>query len=376
MKNYKGLYHDNNIKAPNFEHGAHFKYSDLVEALKKLQADLSKDGPNLEIYNSLNKDSKTLINESPKKHKKIKLKHIKNKENQRYNEINYTERNNDKEIKIENNDILIQYSKDTDKELFKRKRNHKKIKLPKELCKSLDRNESKLPAINSNLNSISLRKNFHKFDETEKVLIVDKINEKFDEDEKILIADKDNKEFEEKEKNIKNEDNNNIINEIISKKRNKSKFNKKHYESEIFLPKIKYNYYNQITIEKEDKDFNNEKIGNKQQNNDNINSTINSPVKKPSHGMFTNILSTDKNENKEDLFQNSEKKILNYKLKSIFETERKIKHHNNHHFSLISRNKIFNMKHMDTASNELSKQIFNLKKNLLSNNIRNPNISE
>ena len=376
MKNYKGLYHDNNMKAPNYEHGAHFKYSDLVEALKKLQVDLSKDIPNLEINNSPTKDDKTLINESLKKHKKFKLKNIRNNENQRYNEINYTERKSDKGTKKENNDIFIKYSKDSDKELFKRKRNHKKLKLPKELCKSLDRNESKLPAINSNLNSISLRKNFHKFDETEKVLIVDKINEKFDEDEKILIADKDNKEFEEKEKNIKNEDNNNIINEIISKKRNKSKINKKHYESEIFLPKIKYNYYNQITIEKEDKDFNNEKIGNKQQNNDNINSTINSPVKKPSHGMFTNILSTENNANKEDLFQNSEKKILNYKLKSIFETERKIKHHNNHHFSLNSRNKIFNMKHMDTASNEMSKQIFNLKKNLLSNNIRNPKISE
>ena len=34
MKNYKGLYHDNNIKAPNYEYGAHFKYSDLVEAFK------------------------------------------------------------------------------------------------------------------------------------------------------------------------------------------------------------------------------------------------------------------------------------------------------------------------------------------------------
>ena len=375
MKNYKGLYHDNNMKSPNYEHGAHFKYSDLVEALKKLQVDLSKNIPNLEINNSPTKDDKSLINESLKKHKKFKLKNIKNNENERYNEINYTERNYDKETKKENNDIFIKYSKDSDKELFKRKRNHKKLKLPKELCKSLDRNESKLPSINSNLNSISLRKNFHKFHETEKLLIVDKNNEKLDEDEKVLIADKDNKEFEEKDKNYQNEDNNNI-NEIINRKKNKSKTNKKHYESEIFLPKIKYNYYNQITIEKEDKDFNNEKIGNKQQNNDNINSTTNSPVKKPSHGIFTNILSTDKNENKEDLFQNSEKKILNYKLKSIFEIERKIKHHNNHHFSLNSRNKIFHLKHMETTSNELSKQIFNLKKNLLSNNIRNPKISE
>ena len=376
MKNYKGLYHDNNIKAPNFEHGAHFKYSDLVEALKKLQADLSKDGPNLEIYNSLNKDSKTLINESPKKHKKIKLKHIKNKENQRYNEINYTERNNDKEIKIENNDILIQYSKDTDKELFKRKRNHKKIKLPKELCKSLDRNKSKLPTINSNLNSISLRKNFHKIDEKEKVLIVDKINEKFDESEKVLFVDRNNKEFEEKDKNKKNEDNNNIINEITNRKKNKSKTNRKHYESEIFLPKIKYKYYNQMTIEKDEKDLDNEKYGNKELNNDNLNSVIISPVKKHSHGMLTNILSTEKNANKEDLLQNTENKNLNYKLKSIFETERKIKHHNNHHFPLNSRNKIFHMKYTETTSNELSKQIYNLKKNLLNNNIRNSNISE
>lgn len=378
MKNYKGLYHDDNIKAPNYEHGAHFKYSDLVDALKKLQVELSKEIPNLEINNSPKKDDKILINESPKKHKKFKLKNIKNSENQRYNEINYTERN-DKEIKKENNDIFIKYSKDTDKELFKRKRNHKKLKLPKELCKSLDRNKSKLPTINTNLNSISLRKKHHKFDETEKVLILDKNNEKFDESEKVLIVDKDIKEYEEKDKNKKNEDNNNnIIDEITSRRKNKSKTNRKHYESEIFLPKIKYNYYNQITIDKEDKDLDNEKLENKEQNNNNIKTIIISPVKKHSHGMLSNILSTEKNANKEDLFQDSENKNLNYKLKSIFETERKIKHHNhnNHHFHLNSRNKIFHMNHIESTSNELSKQIFNLKKNLLSNNIRNSKIPE
>ena len=187
MKNYKGLYHDDNdIKAPNYEHGAHFKYSDLVEALKKLQVDLSKDKLNLEINNTPNKDDKKLTNESTKKLKKIKLKNINNNENKRYNEINYTERNNDKEIKIENNDIFLKYSKDTEKELFQRKRKHKKIKLPKDFCKSLDRKESKLPTINSNLNSISLRQNFHKFDENEKLLIVDNINEKCDESEKVI----------------------------------------------------------------------------------------------------------------------------------------------------------------------------------------------
>ena len=185
-----------------------------------------------------------------------------------------------------------------------------------------------------------------------------------------------NKEFKEKDKNIKNEDNNNIINDIINRKKNKSKTNRKHFESDIVLPTIKYNYYNQIKLEKDDKDLDYEKIENKEQNNDNINSTINRIPKKHSHGMLTNILSTENKANKEDLFQSSENRILNYKLKSIFETERNIKRHNNHHFSLNGRNKMFNMKHMDTASNVLSKQIFNLKKNLLSNNIRNPKISE
>ena len=379
MKNYKGLYHDNNIKAPNYEHGAHFKYSELVEALKKLQADLNKDMPNLEINNSPIKVDKILINESPKKHKKIKLKNINNNENLRYNVIN-TERN-DKEIKKEDNDIFIKYSKDTDKELFKRKKNHKKLKLPKELCKSLDRKNTKLPTINSNLNSISLKKHHHKFDETEKVLILDKNIEKYDESEKALIVDKSKKEFEEKEKdkNKKNEENNTIVDEIINRKKNKSKTNRKHYESEIFLPKIKYNYYNQMTIEKDDKDLDNENFENKIQNNDNdnINTIIISPVKKHSHGMLKNILSNEKNINKEELYQNSENKNLNYKLKSIFETERKIRHHhNNHHFPLNSRNKIYNMNKMETTSNEMSKQIFNLKKNLLSNNNRNLKIAE
>ena len=224
-----------------------------------------------------------------------------------------------------------------------------------------------------NLNSNSLRKRHHKLDETEKVLIVDKSQAKYDESEKVLIADKDKKEYEENDKNKKHEDFTSILNEINNRKRNKSKTNRKQYESEILLPTIKYNYYNQIKIGKEEKDLDDEKIENKEKNNDNTNSTIIIPIKKHSHGMLTKALLNEKNFNKEDLFQNSEKRNLNYKLKSIFETERKIKHHNNHHFSLNSRNKIFNT---EATTNELSKQIFNLKKNLLSNNIRKPKISE
>jgi len=41
MKDYKGLYHNDNSITPCFEHGAHFKYLDLVNALLELQKNYS-----------------------------------------------------------------------------------------------------------------------------------------------------------------------------------------------------------------------------------------------------------------------------------------------------------------------------------------------
>ena len=36
MKEYKGFYHNEQQKISTYEHGAHFKYSDLVNELNKL----------------------------------------------------------------------------------------------------------------------------------------------------------------------------------------------------------------------------------------------------------------------------------------------------------------------------------------------------
>ena len=80
MNDYKGLYHDQSLETQYFEHGAHFKYIDLFNALKELQSKFySKDEiQNFEKDNSLGespiKSDITLINEKMEKFKIYKLK--------------------------------------------------------------------------------------------------------------------------------------------------------------------------------------------------------------------------------------------------------------------------------------------------------------
>ena len=115
MKFYKGLYYNDKTKAPSFEHGAHFKYADLVNALQQLQNELSSkiDIQTLETNYSPIKNDILFIDKRIKKHKKFRLSskflNIETKDNERYNQIDIQTNNieNDKnEKKIEEYDEI------------------------------------------------------------------------------------------------------------------------------------------------------------------------------------------------------------------------------------------------------------------------------
>ena len=77
------------------------------------------------------------------------------------------------------------------------------------------------------------------------------------------------------------------------------------------------------------------------------------PRKKISHKKFSSNLFIKDNLNKNDIFSDmkkSRKELDNYRLKSIFETERQIKDNKNY---------------IETINNEMARQIHHLKINLL-----------
>ena len=150
MKDYKGLYHGQQANIKLYEHGAHFKYSDLVNALNKL---LARETQNEEsdIKSNDNKKETSVNKEKKKKVKKYKLNINKENSNvnQRYNNIfnsNVNLNENDKDKNIDN--ILEHYS------FYKIK---EKVAL-NPISKSVDRSKINLPKIitnnmNSNLNN-------------------------------------------------------------------------------------------------------------------------------------------------------------------------------------------------------------------------------
>ena len=94
MKEYKGLYHNVQDKTKYFEYGAHFKYSELYNALNDLLVKQQKENPISEKENNLstlNIENKEEVPE--KKRKKYKLKTRNITENKRY----FISESNDKE---------------------------------------------------------------------------------------------------------------------------------------------------------------------------------------------------------------------------------------------------------------------------------------
>ena len=306
MKDFKGIYgeQEKEKEITYYEHGAHFKYSDLVDALNKLQYKrLPKKDLNLEVEELNNKNGIKIISEKKKK-KKYKLKlntQANNDNNNRYKDINVNidykmEQYPNEEKKNENDNEKFTY-------------HLKKSKIINPISKSVDRSKINLPKIvfnhininnNSNINNnpISLR------------------NKSFNSKKlKELIEDENKK--------TKKEENNKI---------------------EI-LPKLDSNYYKQNnTKEKEyKKTIDNIKMfsiknKNKRSYNNNINDRINTETGKS-------------------------KGILNNRIRSIFEIEKEIKkNYLNNDISNIYYN---NKNYIDVINNDISNQIYQLKKKFI-----------
>ena len=366
MKNYKGLYYKEDKLAPNYEHGAHFKYSELVNALKQLQNELYSriDIQNMETNYSPIKSDIILFNGKFKRSKKNKLKekillYDEKNENKRYRdtenindlEKNYIESKNIKDEKDEtekNENLDKKMLFKSHKNIFNRKRN---------------KDEQYLPKINTNNNyySISLKKSL------DNKIFEDKIDIDKENDNKNVIL----------EYNIKNIDLRNNINIDIQKqfenkksKKNKDNINK--FNSNDVLPKINSSYYNQITQENENK----KKYKSIEEQNYLKDTIEESSIKKYHHYRHYHNKSINKNISKlliknNNIFGSEIQKKRNdfnsYKLKSIFETEKQIKNNN------LQRNErnLYKKNYIETIDNDMAKHIYHLKKNLLNDNNKN-----
>jgi hypothetical protein len=360
MKFYKGLYYNDKSTAPSFEHGAHFKYLDLVNALQKLQDELSSkiDIQNLETNYSPVKNDILVVDKRIKKHKKYRLStkilNTEKKDNQRYKLLDSSNNgieNEKNENKIEENDEI---NKDSIKAIKKRHHHMKK-----DISRSIDKNLKKLPIIN-NHNSVSLNKKSLNSQKYLEKIIYDYENNENEDNNRYKDKDDDDK------VNVERID---LRNKLLGKSK---KHHKKHRNNVIHstdvLPKINSFYYQQ-KIKQEQENENNDKDINeyieKEKENElkntidvNNNIQIYQPRKKNSHNKFsTNLYIKDISNTRNDIFdmKKSRKEFDNYKLKSIFETEKQIKDNKNY---------------IETINNEMARQIHHLKKNLLSERIK------
>ncbi len=294
MKEYKGFYHNEQQKISTYEHGAHFKYSDLVNELNKL------------IKKDIIKEEERDISENNKRNdssiKKIKKKNVKkyilkvpkdsNINNERYSNLNIYE--NDKE----KDDIVEKYS-------FSKTKKHAAYPT----SKSLDRTNINLPKV-----------------------IINNINS--------------------------SNHNNTNLTSLRNKSYNPKDLKKLFYESkkeinkEEILPVIdSFNY--KKNIKENDNDYNKNK-------EDFIVNTVKKHKNKRNAKLFLKELNT-----KNDLMHSE---IENYKvrdsnrLRSIFETEKIIKKNN-----LLNEPNSHNKRYVETVNNDISKQIYLLKKQLLVN---------
>ena len=363
MKNYKGLYYNDKSIAPSFEYGAHFKYLDLVTALQQLQNELSSknDIQNLETNYSPVKNDTLVVDKRIKKRKKFRLSskilNTDKKDNHRYNEID-TQNNN---IDSEQNDE-IKSKKNSNKDSIKA--NKSKHHIHKDISKSIDRNFKKFPIIN-NHNSISLKnKSFNPKKYMEKI-IHDYEND----------GNNDNNDNNENFDNnrYKNDEDKNNIETIDIRSKILGKFKKHHKKdrnnvahSTDVLPKINSFYYQQKIMHEHEQGNENkdneisEYIEKEKQNElkntidaNSNNIQIYQPRKKISHKKYRSNLFMKYNLNKNDIFSDmkkSKKELDNFRLKSIFETEKQIKDNKNY---------------IETINNEMARQIHHLKLNLL-----------
>ena len=313
MKDFKGIYgeQEKEKEVNYYEHGAHFKYSDLVNALNKLQ---SKQLPkkDLKLQEELNNTNEIKIAGEKKKKKKYKLKlntEGNNEDNNRYKDF-------DVDFKVDQDEYPNEEKKnDNEKFIY----HLKKSKIVNTISKSVDRSKINLPKIvfnhinnnsniNNNNNPISLR----------------------------------NKSFNSKELKELFED----------KKTNENKKNKNEENSKVdVLPKLDSNCYNQNLKEKEYK-----------KTIENIKMLSIKNKNKRSYNNNNHSIDRMNTENGKSKF------FLNNRIRSIFEIEKEIKkNYLNKELSNNNYNNNTNKNYMNVINNDISNQIYRLKKNLLNN---------
>ena len=310
MKEYKGLYHNVQDKTKYFEYGAHFKYSELYNALNDLLVNQLKENPTSEKeinLSTLKIENKEEVPE--KKRKKYKLKTNVTKNNRYLN----TDAN-DKEDEKNKIDVI-----EEEQDNIKKTHIHKKNRF---MTKSLDK--VNLPQISSN-SLISLQ-NHHLLTEP---------------------------------KEINHLHVHQSVDLIKKKKINFPKLNSLHKHN--ILPE---NPNNHMIVETQSRFQDNGAI--KIFNDSSEQSSKNKlSHKNKKDKIFPKIFHLSKeNEEKIDLLPRPQRK--NDRLTSIFEKEKLIKNNNNNIF-LGEKNNYMNREQREIMNDHMAQQIYNLKKQLLGN---------
>ena len=310
MKEYKGLYHNVQDKTKYFEYGAHFKYSELYNALNDLLVNQLKENPTSEKeinLSTLKIENKEEVPE--KKRKKYKLKTNVTKNNRYLN----TDAN-DKEDEKNKIDVI-----EEEQDNIKKTHIHKKNRF---MTKSLDK--VNLPQISSN-SLISLQ-NHHLLTEP---------------------------------KEINHLHVHQSVDLIKKKKINFPKLNSLHKHN--ILPE---NPNNHMIVETQSRFQDNGAI--KIFNDSSEQSSKNKlSHKNKKDKIFPKIFHLSKeNEEKIELLPRPQRK--NDRLTSIFEKEKLIKNNNNNIF-LGEKNNYMNREQREIMNDHMAQQIYNLKKQLLGN---------
>ena len=310
MKEYKGLYHNVQDKTKYFEYGAHFKYSELYNALNDLLVNQLKENPTSEKeinLSTLKIENKEEVPE--KKRKKYKLKTHLTKNNRYLN----TDAN-DKEDEKNKIDV-IEEEQDNTKKAHIRKKN-------RFMTKSLDK--VNLPQISSN--SLIFLQNHHLLTEP---------------------------------KEINHLHVHQSVDLIKKKKINFPKLNSLHKHN--ILPE---NPNNHMIVETQSRFQDNGAI--KIFNDSSEQSSKNKlSHKNKKDKIFPKIFHLSKeNEEKIELLPRPQRK--NDRLTSIFEKEKLIKNNNNNIF-LGEKNNYMNREQREIMNDHMAQQIYNLKKQLLGN---------
>ena len=311
MKEYKGLYHNVQDKTKYFEYGAHFKYSELYNALNDLLVNQLKENPTSEKeinLSTLKIENKEEVPE--KKRKKYKLKTNVTKNNRYLN----TDAN-DKEDEKNKIDVI-----EEEQDNIKKTHIHKKNRF---MTKSLDK--VNLPQISSN-SLISLL-NHHLLTEP---------------------------------KEINHLHVHQSVDLIKKKKINFPKLNSLHKHN--ILPE---NPNNHMIVETQSRFQDNGAI--KIFNDSSEQSSKNKlSHKNKKDKIFPKIFHLSKeNEEKIELLPRPQRK--NDRLTSIFEKEKLIKNNNNNNIFLGEKINYMNREQREIMNDHMAQQIYNLKKQLLGN---------